>query len=392
MYIVYETERDSSPPAVNPMTDWGWDEFFERTFAILGSPADDLADRPAGDDGLVAARVIEVRRGSYLVSRPDGGNAAVEDEAVLSGNAMGRLAAEGDAPAVGDWLAGRKTEGGPFVVAAILPRKTAIARKAPGDTGHDKVERQVLAANVDTAFLVCAAGEDFNPRRIERYAAVIRESGVEPVVVVTKADLAGDGILDLVARASAACPGAPAFAVSARDGRGMAAFERCLVPGKTVVLLGSSGSGKSTLLNALAGRELAATREVKAYDQRGRHTTTARTLYRLPSGALVIDTPGLRELQLWADGGGVDSVFPEIEETAASCRFPDCSHGVEPGCAVRAAVEAGTIDAERWESWKKLKRELAFLETRMDPKAMREQKAEWKRRNRRIKEIQRQRR
>ncbi len=404
MYIVYEHYRDAGAAQRDPLADWGWDDFFSAALDALGASPEarsalesaEHEQAPAGlsggDGGAIEgrrerARVIEVQRGAYLVIRQGPDHDAIEDRAVLSGKARLRIEEGAEAPAVGDWVVGRKELNGPFVIEGLLPRKSYFSRKAAGDTEFDKVSEQALAANVDVAFLVAAAGEDFNARRLERYATLAWESGASPVIVITKADLAGDGILELVARASEACPGVPAFAICAPDGKGLAAFGEYLKPGKTGVLLGSSGAGKSTLLNALAGERLAATNDVRAFDQHGRHTTTARTLYRLQSGALIIDTPGLREIQLWASEESVDAVFSEIEEAARGCRFADCAHGEEPGCAVREALSSGGIAIERYEAWLKLRKELAFLETRTNPLARQAERAMLKSRSKRIRSL-----
>jgi ribosome biogenesis GTPase len=263
-------------------------------------------------------------------------------------------------------------------VEAVLPRRSAFSRKAAGDARYDKVAEQVIAANIDTVFIVTAAGNDFSVRRMERYASLALESGAAPVLVVTKADLAGDGIDALVASAGEACPFAPVFSVCSLTGAGLDRMARFLVPGSTSVLLGSSGSGKSTLLNALAGTELNATGAVKAFDQRGRHTTTARTLFSLNNGAMIIDTPGLREVQLWLGDDSVSSVFTQIEEAAAACRFSDCTHQNEPGCAVKAGLSDGSISEERYESWLKLLAEARFLETKTNPLARKAERDKWK--------------
>ena len=234
-----------------------------------------------------------------------------------------------------------------------------------------------MAANVDYAFIVTAAVRDWNPRRVERYLALVRSAAALPVLVIAKADLAGDPG-GLLAEAERAAPGVTTALVCSPEGRGLEALTFALKPGSTVVLIGSSGAGKSTLLNALAGERLAATGEVREDDRRGRHTTTSRQLYRLGSGALVIDTPGMRELQLWAEEGEVDAAFPEIEALAADCRFRDCRHGAEPGCAVRAALEAGGVEAKRYESWRKLVKEAACLKAREDGSTRESERRRWR--------------
>ena len=211
--------------------------------------------------------------------------------------------------------------------------------------------------------MIAAAGKDWNPRRIERYIALARDAGARPVLVVTKADLM-PRYNDLVQNTEAIAPGIPVFAVCALTGMGMERFGEYLLPGSTAVLIGSSGSGKSTLTNALAGETLQRIQDIREDDHKGRHTTTSRTLFRLPSGALLIDTPGLREIQLWTSEEDVDAAFPEIEALTAQCKFRDCSHSNEPGCAVRDAMESGAVAADRVEAWRKLRRELEFLERR----------------------------
>jgi ribosome biogenesis GTPase len=237
------------------------------------------------------------------------------------------------------------------LIHAVLPRRSIISRGAAGR----RHEEQPLAANVDLILVVCGLDRDFNLRRIERYLTLAVQSRVTPLIVLSKSDLCDDP----VGHASACAglqPGVEVIAVSALDGTGLDSL-RNRIAGKTVVLLGSSGTGKSTLINALLGREAQSTNAVRESDGRGRHTTTRRDLIPLVGGGALIDTPGLRELQLWADSDSVDDVFPEIVALAASCRFNDCRHDKEPGCAVRLALECGEIDPARWESWRKLRRE-----------------------------------
>jgi ribosome biogenesis GTPase len=379
MYIVYETNQDSDTPARSPLTELGWDEFFATSLANLGQ-------------SLKAARVVEARRGSFVIAALDDQGMIREQEAKGSGTLSASCTTKSDWPVTGDWVAIRDSSAdqssavggsivasqGPAIIEAVLPRRSAISRKAPGDPGHDRLEEQVLAANIDTSLLVSAAGNDFNLRRMERYVALALEAGTTPVIVITKADLAGAGIGKIVDQAGRLCPLSRICVVCATENQGLDALDPFLLPGTTAVLLGSSGSGKSTLLNALAGRELNKTGSVKTFDQRGRHTTTSRTLFSLPSGAMVIDTPGLREVQLWLDSDSLDSAFPEIEEAASGCRFRDCTHTREPGCAVQEALASEAIARDRYESWLALGREARFLEARSKGPARDAEKAKWK--------------
>jgi len=288
---------------------------------------------------------------------------------------LGHLAlTQAELPAVGDWVLLRRGEDqGSVLVTGLLPRRNTFARKVPGP----RQEAQVLAANVDYALVVTACGQDFSLRRMERFVALAEEAGVRPLLVLTKIDLEPD-IGPLLAEVEALSPVSPVLAVCAPEGLGLSELGTLLGPRVTAVLLGSSGAGKSTLLNALAGSALADTGEVRLDDEKGRHTTTSRELYLLPSGALLIDTPGLREVQLWADEEAVDASFAEIEELSAACRFRDCRHEGEPGCAVGAALEAGTLDRRRYASWLKLRREVAHLERKDDAALQRAEAERWK--------------
>jgi ribosome biogenesis GTPase / thiamine phosphate phosphatase len=358
-------ESDDVGAAARGLRAYGWDGFFEEGFRALAR------------EGECPARVVEERRGSYLIARAGDGGRITLEEARPAG-ALGRDAASAsELPAVGDWVAARPGSDGPAMIRAVLPRRSAFMRKAPGETAHDRVDAQVVAANVDIALVVCAAGRDWSPRRIERYAALARAASVPCALVVSKADLIDDAAA-LLAEAELAAAGSPVVLACAPAGQGLAELAALLGEGRTAALLGSSGAGKSTLLNALAGEELAGVGEVREDDQRGRHTTTSRRLYRLPTGALVVDTPGMRELQLWAEEADVDSAFPEIEGLADRCRFRDCRHQGEPGCAVRGALEAGLVDAGRYEGWRKLQKEAAFLKAREETSASAAEKARWK--------------
>jgi ribosome biogenesis GTPase len=271
-------------------------------------------------------------------------------------------------PCVGDWVSVSLSPAGDLLTLhQLLPRRSRFSRKVPGVTAQE----QVLAANVETVFLVSALDGDFNPRRIERYLSRAYDSGAAPVILLTKPDLCSDPS----ARRSemeAAAPGVPVLVVGPLTGEGLEGLEAHLVPGKTAVLLGSSGVGKSTLLNRLLGSAAQETGEVREDDSRGRHTTTHREMFLLPNGAWLIDNPGLREFQLWDTEEGVETVFADILAHEGNCRFRDCRHESEPGCGVLAAVGAGAIPAARWESFLKLRKEQAYLARRTDQKAAQE--------------------
>jgi ribosome biogenesis GTPase len=282
---------------------------------------------------------------------------------------------DGGYPVTGDWVAvERKADAA--VIVHVLPRSTAFTRMAAGTAKA----MQVVAANVDMALLAASLNADLNLRRLERYLATAYESGAAPVLLLTKADACEDPE-PLVAQVTAIAAGAPVLAVSVRTGQGLEALSALLAPGKTAVLLGSSGVGKSTLVNALAGADLMATEAVREDDAHGRHTTTHRELILLPSGALILDTPGMRELALWDSEAGVAAAFAEttaqVEEIAQGCRFRDCAHDREPGCAVQAALADGSLDAERWRSFQKLQRELAHTVRKEDPVAAAVERKRW---------------
>ena len=319
-------------------------------------------------DGLEPGRVVAEHRAGYLVRR-EGGD-------VLA-RARGRLhdeaAVGGLLPAVGDWVALHALGTGRAAVEAVLPRRTAISRKAAWH-GSDE---QVLAANVDVVLIVMGLDRDYNLRRLERYLTTAWDSGASPAVVLTKLDLCDE--LALVVDVEAVTMGVPVLAVSNVTGEGLDELAAFLPAAQTVVLLGSSGVGKSTLINRLLGDERLATGAVRA-DGRGRHTTRHRELLPLPGGALLVDTPGLRELQLWQ--GDVDEAFADVVEIAACCRFSDCAHRTEPGCAVRAAIAQGTLDPDRLKAYRKLQRELESIAARRDRRLASERKRRWRQRAR----------
>ncbi len=338
------------------LQDWGWDDGHAASFASVAD-----AEQEPG-------RVVVEERGAYLVRVASG-----DVRATLSGRFRfdAELDDEPGFPVVGDWVVlGPTGEPDHRLVQGLLPRRTAVVRRAPTDR---RAPEQVLAANVDLLLIVTSLNHDLNSRRLERYLAMAWGSGAQPVVVLNKADLVPDvdQAVDWIRPITAA---APVHAVSATTGFGLAALSARLADGRTVALMGSSGVGKSTLVNALAGSEVEATQAIRADDARGRHTTTRRHLVRLPGRGLILDTPGMRELGLADDDGGLDATFADIDELAAACRFSDCRHDREPGCAVRGAIDAGSLDASRLASRRKLERELARTERLADPRARAERR------------------
>lgn len=329
------------------LRDLGWDDTWSSSFEEL-------------EDDLIPGRVAAQHRGEYVVWTEAG-----EVRAKVAGRLQYDRLVGGELPVVGDWIGLRET-----TIHHVLPRRSAFRRKG---AGFDSVD-QVLAANVDVAFLLTALDDDFSPRRIERYLTTAWESGAQPVVVLTKSDLCADVAAALLATESVAI-GAPVCAISNVTGDGVDLLASHFAPARTGVLLGSSGVGKSTLLNGLAGSELMRTAAL-APDGTGRHTTTHRELVRLPFGALVIDTPGLRELQLYE--GDIDTSFHDVQLLAAECRFRDCAHTREPGCAVLAAVDDGRLELDRLRSWRKLQRELEAIAARTDRRLRLERKRRWK--------------
>jgi len=346
----------------------GWDAGFEELL------------KPHRLLGRVPARVVKQHRERCLVAGDSG-----DMWAQVSGRFRHEAAGPADFPAIGDWTAVEPAGLSRAVIHAVLPRRSVFLRKAAGETS----EAQVLAANIDTVFLVAGLDGDFNLSRLERYLTAAWDSGASPVIVLNKADLRPD--LDIAtAEVDRIALGAPVVVVGARDGLNLESLDRYLAPGKTVALLGSSGAGKSTLVNRLLGEERLQTRPVREDDSRGRHTTTHRELVTLPGGALLIDTPGLRELGLWTGDESLERAFDDIASLAAGCRFADCRHEAEPSCAVLAAVETGELDARRLESYLKQRKELRYLALKQDEKAQRRsEKAVGRKMASMIKEIKR---
>jgi ribosome biogenesis GTPase len=348
----------------------GWDERFSAAFAGYS------------ESGLTAGRVILQHSHIYAVATEAG-----EIRAQVSGHLRHETASADGLPAVGDWVALRLHSGdGLALIQAVLPRRSKFSRKSAGRTTRE----QVVAANIDTVFLLVGMDNDFSPRRVERYLAAAWESGAAPVVMLNKLDLCADpaALIDAIEEVA---PGVPVHAISALRGDGLESVAAYCLPGRTAALLGSSGVGKSTLINTLMGTDLLPTAAVREQDGRGRHTTTCRELIFVPKrrildggpesgeyGGMLIDTPGMRELQLWEADEGVQITFDEIETLARGCRFRDCQHQHEPGCAVRAAVEAGELAPDRLASLHKLQKELAWFDRQHDQLAALEEKRRWK--------------
>ena len=344
------------------VTSLGWDDGWAAAFAMHAAA------------GLVPARVVAEHRGAYEVLVAVG---AAPLLARVTGKMRHDAQGPADFPVVGDWVAADLgASDGTASVHAVVPRRTRIQRRAPADHG---APLQVLAANVDVVMIATSLNRDLNARRLERFLATAWESGGRPVVVLTKVDLAANPVEVAVAEAQLEelAVGVRVLATSAVTGDGLDAIRELLQPGITIALLGSSGVGKSTLVNALLGEHRLATSEVREDDARGRHTTSGRQLVPLPGGGLLLDTPGIRELALWDDGAGLATAFSDVELTAARCRFTDCTHERQPGCAIESAVERGELAADRVAGWHKLILEERHQALERDALARRAERRRW---------------
>jgi ribosome biogenesis GTPase len=335
---------------MSELVNFGWSECFARHFVDGGD----------GEPG----RVVAEHRTGYQVQTD-----TVECFARIAGKLRHAAASQAELPAVGDWVVLQAPAGdSEAVIQRVLPRKSKFSRKVAGE----RTDEQVVAANVDFAWITSSLDRDFSLRRIERYLTLAWESGASPVIVLTKSDLCDD-VHGYASQVEAIAVGTPVHSTSSITGDGLGELGTYFQNHATVALMGSSGVGKSALINALAGATLQQTGGLRD-DGRGRHTTTGRQLIRLPGGGLIIDTPGMRELQLWDGQGSLADVFVEIEELAQNCRFSDCRHAGEPGCAVARAIADGQLPESRLQSYHKLKRELAYLERKQDARAQSEEK------------------
>lgn len=339
------------------LTSLGWNKFYEQQ----------LTDN--NKDGLIAGRVAAEQKQLYRIIT-EYGELNAEITGKMRFNADGRK----DYPAVGDWvMVSPRIAEGKATIHAILTRKTKFSRKIAGQV----IDEQIVAANIDTVFIVNALNNDFNIGRLERYLILAWESGANPVIVLSKADLCSD-IEQKIAEIEKIAIGVPIHAISSLQDEGLEQLHPYLTEGQTVALLGSSGVGKSSIVNRLIGESVMLVQAIRSGDDRGRHTTTHREMMPLDLGGLIIDTPGMREIGLWDSEAGLQTAFDDIEDIAKHCRFDDCAHGTEPGCAVQGAISSGELERRRYDNYVKLQRELAYLSRKEDQRAQLAEKDKWK--------------
>jgi ribosome biogenesis GTPase / thiamine phosphate phosphatase len=317
---------------------------------------------------LMAGRVTSQQKGVYSLLSLEG-----EFQAKLTGRYYYESQAAEDLPAVGDWVAFNPLDHRQAMIEKVLPRLSKFSRKKAGD----EAEEQIIAANIDYLFIVTSLNDDLNLNRLERYLLLCWESGAAPVIILSKADLC-TSLEGKIAEVETVAMGVPVIPVSSIENQGIRNLDSYLTVGKTVALVGSSGVGKSTLLNSLAGESLQAVREIRGKDSKGKHTTTHREMFQLENGAFVIDTPGMRELQMWEGNEGISAQFKDVEEYAELCKFRDCKHEDEPGCAVRNAIEHGLLTEERFMSYLKLLKEIEYSIRRADKRLQSLERKKWK--------------
>lgn len=342
---------------LNDLKSCGWNDFFEAYFSEYAA------------DGLTPARVSVEHRNYYELYSVYG-----ELTAEKSGKLFYQALDTSLLPAVGDWVVIRRLENeDKALIQAVLPRKTKFSRKKAGAV----TEEQIVAANVDTVFIISSLNQELNLRRIERYLTLAWDNDVKPVIILSKADLSED-IFGSLAQVQDAFPGIDVNVISAKKKAGIGELLQFFEGNKTIAVIGSSGVGKSTLINALLDWKKMEVSEISLYKDKGRHTTTHRELSLVPGGGLIIDTPGMREIQLWEGSEGLSELFEDIEQLILECKFSDCKHESEPGCAIKAAIKNGSLDEKRFKSYKKLLSEVRFFTRKQNKKAMLEEKKKWK--------------